>query len=116
MTTLTPRQVGLLFWLLCIPSRLFMALVMPSLLLRWILPLVALSFIYLQMTGSRMQSFESGGNTWWNPFRVVHGSIYLIAFIALLFQYETLARSLLVCDVVIAMYLQLYVKPYMLSK
>lgn len=69
----------------CVPVRFFLAflvLMLESKKLRLLSPLFAiigLSFIFLKLTNKRLTSFESGGKTWWNNVRPVHGLLYILA-------------------------------------
>ena len=74
------------FWLGCIPARLILSglpLYLEDEMLRvysYLLFAIAFSFLYLYFTGSRMNAFESSsGVTWWAPWRILHGLLYLMA-------------------------------------
>ncbi len=112
MSALTPLQIQCYFWFACIPARLILALLVPVSLLKWILPVISISFFYLYVSHSRLHSFESGGFTWWSNYRIVHAVVYLIALMVLMYGHIPLARYILVCDALIGIYLQLYIKPY----
>jgi hypothetical protein len=82
----------LLFLLGCIPTRLFIAFLSYyslnidskySNILKYILTivtfLIGLSFIIIYKKGWRKTGLETGGKEiWWNNYRPIHGSIYLI--------------------------------------
>lgn len=40
--------------------------------------LIGFSFIYLYFTNSRLNAFEAGGKTYWAPYRIIHGILYII--------------------------------------
>lgn len=72
-----------LFLAVCIPVRMLLAYLSIKLPVKW-LPLYGLIFIFqsltfslLYFTNSRMHASESGGNTWWAPWRIVHASLLL---------------------------------------
>lgn len=77
----------LLFLGLCIPLRILIAwsstIVPPK-----YLPvygaacfLVAVGFLYLYFTGSRMYAPEANGPTWWSHYRLIIGMLWLTAAI-----------------------------------
>jgi hypothetical protein len=80
----------LLFLLCCIPIRIFLV-ILPKILLdlnpiylyyfSFILLAISLGFLNLYFNNDRLDAFESGGLTWWSDYRLVHGGLYLIAFI-----------------------------------
>ena len=74
------------FWLGCIPVRLVLARLpfyLEDEMLRiysYVLFAIGFSFIFLYFTGSRMTAFESSrGVTWWAPWRIMHGVLYVMA-------------------------------------
>ena len=75
------------FLLLCIPARIIIALLsqfVPSKymsLYGLFLLLIGLSFIYLFFTNLRLNAPEAGGKTWWAPFRLIIGALYISAAI-----------------------------------
>jgi hypothetical protein len=77
----------LLFLFLCIPARILIALgskYVPDNYLKvyaTILLLMGLSFIYLFFTNKRLNSPEAGGKTWWAPYRIIIGMLYVCAAI-----------------------------------
>jgi len=68
----------LLFSLVCIPTRLLLALysdrIPPVVFL-----LIGLSFVYLYFTNGRLSAPEAGGKTWWAQYRIIIGLLYLTA-------------------------------------
>jgi len=74
------------FWLGCIPARLVLAglpFYLEDEMLRiysYVLFAIGFSFLFLYFTGSRMNAFESSrGVTWWAPWRIMHGILYVMA-------------------------------------
>jgi hypothetical protein len=71
----------------CIPVRILLAYFTKQLspdklkILGFVLLVVGSGFLYLYFTKGRMNAPEAGGVTWWNQFRIVHGSLYLTAAI-----------------------------------
>ena len=96
-----------LFLLLCIPSRILIALLplyikeswMP--ILGFLLVVVGIAFVTLFLTNSRLDAVEGGGMTWWKNVRPVHGMLYLLAGALLLNGHRDLASLLLFLDVVV---------------
>ena len=80
--------MNLLFLLGCIPIRILLVylstLVPPDKLIFFSIPLliVAIGFLYLYFTNKRLNALEAGsGGTWWSKLRLIHGLLYLAAFI-----------------------------------
>ena len=75
----------LLFLLLCIPMRLLLAWYSknyPSIYIGYILLAMSVSFLYLYFNNLRLNATESStGITWWAPYRLIHGLLYLAATI-----------------------------------
>jgi xanthine/uracil permease len=77
----------LAFLLLCIPARIFLAYlsqIVPDKYLKLygtLLLVIGLSFLYLYFNNLRLYSPEAGGKTWWAQFRLIIGSLYIIAAI-----------------------------------
>jgi len=75
------------FLLLCIPARILIALASLYIPDKYMvfyatgLLLIGLSFIYLFVTNSRINAPEAGGKTWWAPFRILIGLLYITAAI-----------------------------------
>lgn len=71
----------------CIPLRLFIAWSSTKIPIRYLpffataLLSVAIGFLYLYFTGGRMQAPEAGGATWWAPYRLIIGLLWLAAAI-----------------------------------
>lgn len=76
-----------LFLGLCIPFRLAIAWGTTKIPLDYlkylgiILLLVALGFLYLYFSNSRLQAPEAGGSTWWASYRLLIGMLWLTASI-----------------------------------
>ena len=72
-----------LFILGCIPARLGLAYAASKNLfspwLQTMFIVIGLGFLSLYATNSRLNAPEGGGVTWWAPYRVVHGLLYLAA-------------------------------------
>jgi len=100
-----------LFLFLCIPLRLLLVYVPQDIqnketkdIFTCMLLLFAAGFLYLGFTNGRMNAGEGGGNTWWAPFRLVHGSLFLVA--AILVQKNTPVASVpLLVDVILGIVL-----------
>ena len=97
----TPRS---LFWLACVPTRLLLALlVFHGVATQIIVPIlfvVGLAFLTLWATNSRLRAAEAEGQqTWWKNWRVVHGSLYVLAALALRDGNHRLAGTILFTDV-----------------
>jgi hypothetical protein len=75
-----------LFLLGCIPARALLAWYTkkyPSTKnLGYVLLVIAVGFMYLYFNNLRLNAKEaSGGVTWWAPYRIIHGLLYLAAAI-----------------------------------
>jgi len=78
----------ILFLLGCIPVRLLIVylstIIPPDKLKLFSIPLLLISigFLYLYFTNGRLQATEAGSSgTWWSKLRLIHGLLYLAAFI-----------------------------------
>lgn len=75
----------LLFFLVCIPLRLFLAYIafenVNENALRIFTLLLSLSWFYLYFTKSRMNAIEGGGKTWWHEMRLYHAILFMLYFI-----------------------------------
>jgi hypothetical protein len=75
----------LAFLLLCIPARVLLAAlsrIIPSKYLKVygaLLLLIGVSFLYLYFNNLRLGAPEAGGETWWAPFRIIIGFLYIAA-------------------------------------
>jgi hypothetical protein len=75
----------LLFLLLCIPIRLFLAFLgyrLKDVKLRIfgiVMLVIGFSFLYLFLAKKRLDAQEGGGKTWWSKYRIVHSIFYIIA-------------------------------------
>ena len=100
----------LLFLCLCIPIRLLLAYipqVLPKcylLYLGFIVGLMGIGTLYLAFTNSRLHSIESGGLTWWAPYRFIHGMLLLTACIYLS-KKDRLASIPLLLDAILGIFL-----------
>ena len=111
----------LLFLGLCIPMRTFIA-VLPQFnnkltklfrsakyvkvfytLMSIVLLCIAMGFLYLYFTNSRLEAPESGGKTWWHNLRFIHGLLYLYSGVMLLMGNKTQSSIALGVDVVIGL-------------
>ena len=99
----------LLFLFACIPARLFLAWystkVQNLTLYGLVLLGIALSFLYLYFTSSRLQAPEAGGATWWASYRLIIGLLYLAAAIYSLQGHRDLVKYPLLLDVAFGMFL-----------
>lgn len=84
----------IIFLLFCLPARYLLARYTSTVpdayttLLGAALSAVGLAFLYLFLSGSRLNAPEAGGGgTWWNRLRPVHGLLYLLAGITLVAGY-----------------------------
>jgi hypothetical protein len=93
----------LLFLFACIPARLLLAWYSTKVsnlkLFGALLFVMALSFLYLYFTGSRLQAPEAGGSTWWAGQRLVIGLLYLAAAIYAIQGKRDLVKIPLLIDV-----------------
>ena len=75
----------MLFLLGCIPVRASLAWYTkkyPSKNLGYVLLIIAVTFLYLYFNNLRLNAQEaSDGVTWWAPYRIIHGLLYLAAAI-----------------------------------
>lgn len=72
----------------CIPTRIFLIFLSYLVLYKYrefrlylglLLGLIGLGFIYLFLSNERLDAREAGGKTYWAPFRIIHGLLYLLA-------------------------------------
>ena len=97
-------RANLFIWV-CIPTRLFLAWlpqVMPGYLkvLGLVVSMMAAGTLYLAITNGRMNAVESGGKTWWAPFRFIHGAL-LAAAAAMLLKNNANASLPLAIDAIV---------------
>lgn len=99
----------LLFLFACIPARLLLAWYstkVPNLtIFGLLLLLMALSFLYLYFTNSRLQAPEAGGATWWANYRLIIGLLYLAAAVYALQGKRDLVKYPLLIDVLFGLYI-----------
>lgn len=94
----------LLFLLLCLPSRILIAILPNKELMNkffkflnidinykyfyviygLILLIMSMGFLYLYFSNQRLDAGEAGGKTWWHELRLFHGIMYLCASIYIL--------------------------------
>ena len=103
-----------LFLLGCIPARIVLAYIafyfshkaenrQMNILLSMIALVISAGFFYIYFTGSRKTGLETGGKPiWWNNWRPVHGTIYLL-FAVLTLSGVKNAWLLLALDVIIGL-------------
>ena len=103
----------ILFLMLCIPIRLFFVILVKILLdynpiylyyFSFILLAISFGILFLYFTNQRLNAFEAEGQTWWSDYRLIHGSLYLIAFIYA-YQMKKIAFIPLLFDVIFAILL-----------
>ena len=75
----------LLFLLFCIPTRLAIAILAKNIninylpVLGYIMLIIALSFLYLFLSGKRTTGPETfGDKIWWNKLRPIHAMFYIL--------------------------------------
>lgn len=85
----------IIFLLFCLPARYLLVKYTASvpdahaILFGTVLAAVGLAFLYLFLSGSRLDAPEAGGSgTWWNRLRPIHGILYLLAGIVLIAGYS----------------------------
>ena len=97
---------SLLFILGCIPIRILIVYLSTKVPLHSLklfsipLLIISLGFLYLYFTNGRLNAPEAGGNTWWSKIRLIHGLLYLTAFIYA-FQENPLVWIPLLMDVLL---------------
>lgn len=98
-----------LFLLGCLPTRFLLALTAKRLAgpklraLGYVLLAIAFSFLWLYFKNARLSAFEAaGGVTWWAPFRLLHGALYLASAVYALQMKGALAWIPLAVDLVMA--------------
>jgi hypothetical protein len=76
-----------LFLFICIPLRFLLTYLSKELegkykkLLGILFGVIGISFLVLYFFNLRIDAPEGGGNTWWKNFRLIHGVLYLSAFV-----------------------------------
>jgi len=98
-----------LFLLGCLPTRFLLALAAKRLVgpklrvLSYVLLAIGLTFLWLYFKNARLNAFEAaGGVTWWAPFRLLHGALYLAAAVYALQLKSSLAWIPLAIDLILA--------------
>ena len=101
-----------LFILGCIPTRLGLAYAASKNLfspwLQTMFFLIGLGFLSLYATNSRLNAPEGGGVTWWAPYRVVHGLLYLAAAAMLYLNKPADAGRIVFIDTLLGLLIALY--------
>jgi hypothetical protein len=98
----------LLFLFVCIPLRsllIWYSTKVPNKYLSVILLAISLSFLYLYFSNSRLKAPEAGGVTWWAPYRLIIGLLYLASAIYSFQGRTELVRLPLIMDVVLGLVL-----------
>jgi hypothetical protein len=70
--------------------------------------LIGLGFLSLYATNSRLNAPEGGGVTWWAPYRVVHGLLYLAAAAMLYLNKPADAGRIVFIDTLLGLLIALY--------
>ena len=102
----TNNKRKLLFFGLCIPIRLIIA-ILPLYIsnnkwYRFFLVYLGLSFLYLYLSNERLDAIEGGGITWWKDLRIIHGILYLLAAFYLI-NNNKLSNILLISDIIVGL-------------
>jgi len=101
-----------LFILGCTPVRLGLAYAASKNLfspwLQTMFLLIGLGFLSLYATNSRLNAPEGGGVTWWAPYRVVHGLLYLAAAAMLYLNKPADAGRIVFIDTLLGLLIALY--------
>ena len=101
-----------LFILGCIPTRLGLAyaasknLFSPWLQVAFLV--IGIGFITLYASNSRLSAPEGGGITWWSPYRIVHGLMYLAASALLYLNKSADAGRVVFIDTLLGLLIALY--------
>lgn len=101
-----------LFILGCIPTRLGLAyaasrnLFSPWLQVAFLV--IGFGFITLYVSNSRLSAPEGGGVTWWAPYRIVHGLMYLAASALLYLNKPADAGRVVFIDTLLGLLIALY--------
>jgi len=99
----------LLFWLCCIPMRLLIVWYTknyPSKNTGYLLSVISFSFLYLYFNNLRLRAAESStGTTWWAPYRLIHGLLYLAAAIYM-FREKQYGWVPLLMDVLLGLFIK----------
>lgn len=102
-----------LFWTVCIPIRIAIAVIvyasiLPKLLVAIWLACIGVGFLTIYTFRLRMHAPESSTpTTWWHEYRIYHGILYVLAAVSSLFD-QRLAGPFLVIDVLLGGVLSLY--------
>ena len=101
-----------LFILGCVPARLALAYAASKNLfspwLQTMLFAIGLGFISLYATNSRLNAPEGAGVTWWAPYRIVHGLMYLAAAAMLYLNKPVDAGRVVLIDTLLGVLIALY--------
>ena len=114
---LSDKTRKLLFLFACIPIRILMVLLAKYLPKQYLyyygigLLSPAAGFLYLYFFNLRLNAPEGGGKTWWAPFRIFHGLLYLAAAILAIRRLSNIAWIPLAIDVTMGFLLFMGAKP-----
>jgi hypothetical protein len=101
-----------LFILGCIPARLGLAYAASkNLFSPWLQTaflVIGLGFLSLYASNSRLNAPEGGGVTWWAPYRIVHGLLYLAAAALLYLKKPADAGRVVFIDTLLGLLIALY--------
>ena len=101
-----------LFILGCIPARLGLAyaasrnLFSPWLQVAFLV--IGFGFITLYASNSRLSAPEGGGTTWWSPYRIVHGLMYIAASALLYLNKPADSGRVVFIDTLLGLLIALY--------
>jgi|APGre2960657373_1045057.scaffolds.fasta_scaffold314132_2 hypothetical protein len=98
----------LLFLFICVPLRsllIWHSTKVPNKYLSVILLAFSLSFLYLYFSNSRLKAPEAGGMTWWAPYRLIIGLLYLASAIYAFQGRTEMVRIPLIIDVILGLIL-----------
>jgi hypothetical protein len=102
----------ILFLLLCIPIRIIIGIIPLYIKKEWlryygyVLLIPAIGFLILYFGNYRLKAPESGGETWWACYRLIHGLLYLCGGIYAI-QKKRIAWIPLIIDVIIGLLLHI---------
>ena len=74
---------------------------------------LAIGWIYLYVFKKRQHAFEAGGVTWWNRYRPIHASIYLLVAYFAYTKQQTKAFYMLLVDVIFGLMVWLHHHKYL---
>lgn len=105
--SLTQKQLTTLFWFVCIPTRLTIALILPIRWLRYLLPVISIGFLYLYLEHERLRQMNQASefHSWAQRYEIIHAATYAAAWLFLQRGRPDIARYILVSDVLFGMYM-----------